>query len=109
MTDYSYPLLQRIGSRLRKSPVDEIDRCLKLAQQHQLPFTAQQLEAHHLAGGRISAVIEALILAKERGVRLPVLRACVQDLTNGKTRSVKEWVEDCCRRGVTDLEREPLA
>ena len=108
MTDYSYPFRQRILSALRKSPVKKIRKCLEIAKKYDLEITAAQLEAHHLAGGRITDVVDALVLAKQRGLRLPLLRAFVQDLCFGKTRSVPDWVADCDRRGVKDLEREPL-
>jgi uncharacterized protein YqfA (UPF0365 family) len=108
MTDYRYPLRQRLASALRRSPVRQIQACLRLAEEHQLPVTATQLEAHHLAGGRISDVIEALIFAKQRHLDLPVRRALVQDLAYGKTASIKDWVAACHARGVTNLEREPF-
>jgi hypothetical protein len=104
MTDYSYPLMQQLAASLRKSPVAKIKKCLRLAEQHQIPITATELEGHHLAGGRITDVIDALILAKQLGMDLSVRRARVQDLGFGKTRSVKDWLTDCHRRGIKDLE-----
>ena len=66
MADYSYPLGQRIAGALRKSPVRQIKRCLQIAQEHELPVTAADLEAHSLAGGHVADVMDALVLAKKK-------------------------------------------
>ena len=108
MTNYRFPLRDRLLARMRRPPVGEIKRCLKLAEAHQLPIDARQLEAHHLAGGRIVDVVEAMIYAKQNGLNLTRVRAFVQDLVNGKQQSVRDWLIDRQRRGVTNLEREPF-
>lgn len=105
---YRYPLRDRLAAAIRRAPVGEIKRCLKLAEQHRIPISGSQLEAHYFAGGRITNVIEAMVFAKENSLDLPLRRALVQDLAYGKTVSVKEWLIDCQRRGVTDLQREPF-
>jgi uncharacterized protein YqfA (UPF0365 family) len=108
MTDYRFPLRDRFLARMRRSPVHEIKECLRLAEEHQIPVTARELEAHHLAGGRIMDVVVAMIYTREHGLDLSVRRARVQDLAYGKKVSVKDWVMDCQRRGVTNFEREPF-
>ena len=108
MTDYQFRFRDRLLARMRRSPIGEIKRCLKLAELYDLPIDARQLEAHHLAGGRIGQIVDALIYAKENGLNLPVVRALAQDIVSGKTQPVKDWLIDCQRRGVTNVEREPF-
>jgi len=88
---------------LRRSPVREIKRCLRLAQQHDLPISAVELETHHLAGGRIGDLVDALIYATEHGMILSLTRAAAQDLARGRQASVSVWVPDCHRKGIQNL------
>lgn len=109
MTDYSYSFIDQIGSAVRRSPVRDIKACLKLAADHKLAITAKEIEAHHLAGGRIKDLMAALLFADEHHLPLSIRRARVQDLILKGKGSITDWVVDCHRRGVTDFEREPLS
>ena len=109
MSTYEYGVAAQLASLLRRSPVREIKRCLGLAQQHGIAVSARELEAHHLAGGRLVDLVEALVFAREHGMILSLQRAVVQDLARGREVSVKDWVQDCHRRGVKDLDAAPIS
>jgi hypothetical protein len=86
MSNYEFRLGAQLVSFLRRSPVREIKRRLRLAQQHDLPISAVELETHHLAGGRIGDLVDALIYAREHGMILSLTRAAAQDLARGRQR-----------------------
>ncbi|HWB59629.1 MAG TPA: hypothetical protein VG733_09055, partial [Chthoniobacteraceae bacterium] len=66
MTDiYEYGFFQQLASRIRKSPVKEIRRCLAVAREHDIGISAMELEAHHLAGVHIGELMDALVLAQK--------------------------------------------
>src|SRR5437016_1752060 len=104
MSNYEYGVSAQLASFLRRSPVREIKRCLRLAQQHDLPISAVELETHHLAGGRIGALVDALIYAREHGMVLSLTRAAAQDLARGSQVSISVWVRDCHGKGIQDLD-----
>jgi hypothetical protein len=54
-------------------------------------------------------LMEALVYAKEHNLDLSIRRARVQDLVHAREHTVKDWLVDCRRRGVTDFEREPFS
>jgi len=104
MSNYQYGVGAQLAGLLRRSQVREIKRCLRLAKHHDLPISAAELEAHHLAGGRIGDLMEALIYAKEYGMILSLTRAAAQDLARGREVPVSDWVRDCHRKGVQNLD-----
>lgn len=105
MNDYG--IRARLGSLLRGSPVGEIKRCLRVARDNDVRITAAELEAHHLAGGRIGDLVEALAYAKEHGLSLSLTRAAAEDLVHGGRTKVSDWVRNAHRDGLTDLDRAP--
>ena len=69
-----------IGMRLRKvSPVHIVRPLIKCTKAN-IPIPVGQLEAHYLAGGRVDAVINALIAAHRANIELPFDKATAIDL-----------------------------
>jgi len=69
-----------IGMRLRKvSPVHIVRPLIKCTKAN-VPIPVGQLEAHYLAGGRVDAVINALIAAHRANIELPFDKATAIDL-----------------------------
>ena len=69
-----------IGMRLRRvSPAKIVLPLIKLTKAN-IPIPVSQLEAHFLAGGRIDAVVNALIAAHRANLELPFERAAAIDL-----------------------------
>jgi uncharacterized protein YqfA (UPF0365 family) len=69
-----------IGMRLRKVNPVHIVRPLIKCTKANIPIPVSQLEAHYLAGGRIDAVINALIAAHRANIELPFEKAAAIDL-----------------------------
>ena len=69
-----------IGMRLRGVvPVHIVRPLIKLTKAN-IPIPINQLEAHHLAGGRVDALVNALIAAHRANLDLPFERAAAIDL-----------------------------
>ena len=71
-----------------------------------IDITADQLEAHYLAGGRIGRVVMALIAANKANISLPFERACAIDLAG---RDVKEAVDTSVNPKVIDVPSGQMA
>jgi uncharacterized protein YqfA (UPF0365 family) len=69
-----------IGMRLRKVAPVQIVRPLIKCTKANIPIPVNQLEAHYLAGGRVDAVINALIAAHRANIDLPFEKAAAIDL-----------------------------
>jgi len=69
-----------IGMRLRRVNPEKIVRPLIKVTKANVPIPVGQLEAHHLAGGRVDAVVNALIAANRANLELPFERAAAIDL-----------------------------
>ena len=69
-----------IGMRLRKVAPVHIVRPLIKCTKANIPIPVNQLEAHYLAGGRVDAVINALIAAHRANIDLPFEKAAAIDL-----------------------------
>jgi uncharacterized protein YqfA (UPF0365 family) len=69
-----------IGMRLRKVNPTHIVRPLIKCTKANIPIPVSQLEAHYLAGGRVDAVINALIAAHRANIELPFEKAAAIDL-----------------------------
>ena len=69
-----------IGMRLRRvAPYRIVLPLIKLTKAN-IPIPIAQLEAHHLAGGRVDAVVNSLIAAHRANLELPFERAAAIDL-----------------------------
>ncbi|MCL2204280.1 MAG: flotillin-like protein FloA [Defluviitaleaceae bacterium] len=69
-----------IGMRLRRVNPVHIVRPLIKCTKANIPIPVSQLEAHYLAGGRVDAVINALIAAHRANIELPFEKAAAIDL-----------------------------
>jgi len=69
-----------IGMRLRRVNPEKIVRPLIRITKANVPVPVAQLEAHHLAGGRVDAVVNALIAANRANLDLPFEQAAAIDL-----------------------------
>ena len=69
-----------IGMRLRKVAPVHIVRPLIKCTKANIPIPVSQLEAHYLAGGRVDAVVNALIAAHRANIELPFEKAAAIDL-----------------------------
>lgn len=72
--------IERLGMRLRKTPVKLISRNYELAKKNQIDVQVHQLEAHYLAGGNVDSLIQALILTKNAGKEIAFNRLVAVDL-----------------------------
>lgn len=69
-----------IGMRLRRVAPSKIVLPMIKATKAGLPIGANQLEAHHLAGGNVNSVVDALIAAERAGIELTFEKAAAIDL-----------------------------
>ncbi|MHC4476086.1 MAG: flotillin-like FloA family protein [Planctomycetota bacterium] len=92
-----------VGMWLRHSDYRTIVLCRITAVQGGLNLSTQELESHHLAGGRVANVVRAMIAAKRKNVDLSWENATaidldgrdicaeVQSATDGQTGLEAEW------------------
>ncbi len=83
-------IITLFGMRLRRVVPSRIVIPLIKADKAGLKITANQLEAHYLAGGNVDRVVNALIAAERAGIDLPFERAAAIDLAG---RDVLEAVQ----------------
>lgn len=83
-------IINLFGMRLRRVVPSRIVMPLIKADKAGLKITANQLEAHYLAGGNVDRVINALIAAERAGIDLPFERSAAIDLAG---RDVLEAVQ----------------
>lgn len=69
-----------VGMRLRRVAPAAIMLPLVKARKAGLNLTANQLEAHYLAGGHVNDVVNALIASERAGIELPFEKAAAIDL-----------------------------
>jgi len=69
-----------VGMRLRRVPPSNIVLPLIKANKAGIDVSANQLEAHYLAGGNVDKVIDALIAAHRAEIPLPFARSAAIDL-----------------------------
>ena len=79
-----------VGMRLRRVQPSEIVRPLIKATKAGLTLDTNQLEAHHLAGGNVNLVVDALIAAQRANIDLVFEQAAAIDLAG---RNVFEAVQ----------------
>ena len=93
-------LLQIVFMRFRKVDPSIIVTNRITAGKAGIPITADQLEAHFLAGGRVGRVVSALIAADKAGIPLTFNRACAIDLAG---RDVKDAVNTSVNPKVIEV------
>src|SRR5579859_5825345 len=74
------------GQILSKTPFFEARRCLERIKRYQLPLTYDDLRIHHLAGGRITSLVDGMVYAKEHGINLDVRNASAFELLTPATK-----------------------
>ena len=99
-------LLQIIFMRFRKVNPSIIVTARITAKKAGIDITADQLEAHYLAGGQVGRVVHALISAHKADIALSYDRACAIDLAG---RDVKEAVETSVNPKVIDVPSGAMA
>ena len=114
LANATVPWSSLIGMFFRKVPYSMITDSRITAVKAGLPFTSDQLEAHFLAGGNVTALVNACIAADKAGIDLTFDRACAIDLATKDTgknveqavnRSINPMVIDCPNpsAGVTKI------
>jgi len=73
-------IFKLVGMRLRRVAPAAIMLPLVKARKAGLNLTANQLEAHYLAGGHVNDVVNALIASERAGIELPFEKAAAIDL-----------------------------
>ncbi len=79
-----------VGMRLRRVVPSRIVMPLIKATKAGIKLSANQLEAHYLAGGNVDGVVDALIASERAGIELPFEKAAAIDLAG---RNVLEAVK----------------
>ncbi|MBL8731551.1 MAG: flotillin-like protein FloA [Planctomycetes bacterium] len=100
MSDTRISLFQLVGMSLRKVNPSVIVRGAISATQAGLPLSTKDLEAHYLAGGNVTRVVNALIAADRANLGLDFRQAAAIDLAgrdvlDAVQTSVKPKVIDC--------------
>ena len=109
---YRLSLFEQLAMMLRGSPVRKIKSELKKAERYNLELDGTALEAHFLAQGDITDLVDSMVFAKENGIELTYQTAAVGQLIAkyqekvtllGKLKIMKEEgvdnVEDFLRTG----------
>ena len=99
-------LLQIIFMRFRKVNPSTIVNARITAKKAGIEITADELEAHYLAGGQVERVIQALISAHKADIELSFDRCCAIDLAG---RDVKEAVGTSVNPKVIDVPSGAMA
>ena len=99
-------LLQIIFMRFRKVSPAVIVRVRIMAKKAGADLSADELEAHYLAGGDVERVVQAVIAAHKANITLSYDRACAIDLAG---RDVKEAVGTSVNPKVIDVPSGAMA
>ena len=99
-------LLQIIFMRFRKVRPATIVRVRITAKKAGIDLSADELEAHYLAGGDVERVVQALISASKANIELSYDRTCAIDLAG---RDVKEAVGTSVNPKVIDVPSSAMA
>ena len=99
-------LLQIIFMRFRKVNPATIVRVRITAKKAGIDLSADELEAHYLAGGDVERVVQALISAHKANITLSYDRSCAIDLAG---RDVKEAVGTSVNPKVIDVPSGAMA
>ncbi len=95
---------------LMKVPFFQLRDCLRRIERHGLDLPHDKLVAHHLAGGRISSLVDGLIYAREHGIKISTMHATARDLASkyGSGISLTEHIQALERAGYRDLDSAPI-
>lgn len=96
-------VVELIALSLRKVPVGAVVDNRITAMKSGMEISIDQLSTHHLSGGNITMVVQALIAAQKAGIHLDFDRACAIDLaTKGTGKTVLEAVRTSVNPKVID-------
>ncbi|TKG91474.1 hypothetical protein EYV94_20820 [Puteibacter caeruleilacunae] len=98
MSGIKIPVLELLLMKFRRSPVEEIVRGLIASAKSGIIMRRDELEAHALAGGRVSNVVNGMIAAKKAGLKLSfrnATKADFQGMDIAKTIRLKQAKDDC--------------
>jgi uncharacterized protein YqfA (UPF0365 family) len=96
-------IVSLIGMRLRRVPISLVVDNRITAAKAGMMIPTDLLEAHYLAGGNVTHVVNALIAAQKAGIHLDFDRACAIDLAvKGTNKSVIEAVQTSVNPRVID-------
>jgi len=99
----SVGVLELVALSLRKVPVGFVVDNRITAMKSGMDVSIDQLSTHHLSGGSIDMVVQALIAAQKAGIHLDFNRACAIDLaTKGTGKTVLEAVRTSVNPKVID-------
>ena len=106
LSNAAVSLLQIIFMRFRKVNPSVIVTVRITAKKAGIDISADQLEAHYLAGGNVARVVQALISASKANIKLDYDRACAIDLAG---RDVQEAVGTSVNPKVIDVPSGQMA
>jgi len=86
--------IELIALRLRKVPVSMMVDSFITAKKAGIDVTMDDLSTHHLCGGNVPMVVQALLATHQAGMAFNFNRACAIDLaTKGTGKSIQQAVE----------------
>ena len=103
---YRLSLPEQLAMMLRGSPVRKIKSELKKAEQYNLELDGTAIEAHVLAQGDITDLVDSLIFAQENGMKLNPQRAMAQQfmLMHQGGFKLRDKLNSMKGAGVSDLD-----
>jgi len=103
---YRLSLPEQLAMMLRGSPVRKIKTELKKAERYNLELDGTALEAHFLAQGDITDLVDSLIFAQENGMKFTPMRAMAQQfiLMHQGEIKLRDKLNSLKGTGVSDLD-----
>ncbi len=80
--NYQIPIKEQIFILLRGTPIGKVKKELKKSAHFGLDIDFTALEAHYLASGNISDLIDSMIFAAENGIHLDKEKAAIYQLVS---------------------------
>ena len=69
-----------VECRLTATPFSDVKRAYDKAAAHAVPVEWKDLFTHRMAGGRLDSLVDGMIFAKERNVKMSFVSACASEL-----------------------------
>jgi hypothetical protein len=103
---YRLSLPEQLAMMLRGSPVGKIKSELKKAERYNLELDGTALEAHFLAQGDITDLVDSLIFAQENGMKLSPMTAMAQQfiLKHQGEIKLRDKLNSLKDTGISDLD-----
>jgi hypothetical protein len=95
---------------LMKVPYFQLRDCMRRVEKHGLELPYNTLISHHLAGGRMTSLVDGLIYAHDHGIKLDVLNAAARDLIGafGSKITLTEHIQIAEHAGYRDMAKVPF-